>query len=330
MTTCWFVGLTTLDVIHRAASPRRNQKVTASSQEIAAGGPAANAAVTAAALGARAVLISAVGASPQAEIARRDLAAHDVTLVDVDPGFVLPISAVLIDDQTGERSVVSPDAALQAAPRPSTAALNALPPPDAVMFDGHHPEIARGVLAHLDGLHPRPLVVLDAGRWRPVFSELIPAADVVAASADFRVPAPAALGGPGEAGQASPTARVTTGEPATAWVTTNGAGPVRWRSVDPGADTSADAGVATTRGIGAAMAGATTGASGEVRPPAVVARDTLGAGDAFHGALVAALAAGDTLAAAVERAVAVASTRVQHAGPRGWLAALPDTSDLGV
>lgn len=42
-----FVGLSTLDVIHRIDKrPGRNEKVTALAQFVAAGGPAANAAVT--------------------------------------------------------------------------------------------------------------------------------------------------------------------------------------------------------------------------------------------------------------------------------------------
>ncbi len=42
-----FVGLATLDVIHRIAEPPAvNEKITASGQFVSAGGPAANAAVT--------------------------------------------------------------------------------------------------------------------------------------------------------------------------------------------------------------------------------------------------------------------------------------------
>ena len=53
--------------------------------------------------------------------------------------------------------------------------------------------------------------------------------------------------------------------------------------------------------------------------PTVEVRDTLGAGDAFHGALVVALAQGADLETAVEEAVRVASIRVQRVGPRSWL-----------
>src|SRR5690625_5980424 len=60
-----FAGLATLDVIHRVdASPGPDEKVTALSQFVAAGGPAANAAVTFAALGGHAVLLTALGRSP--------------------------------------------------------------------------------------------------------------------------------------------------------------------------------------------------------------------------------------------------------------------------
>ena len=52
-----FVGLATLDVIHRiTAPPAVNEKITARQQFVAAGGPATNAAVTFAALGGRADL----------------------------------------------------------------------------------------------------------------------------------------------------------------------------------------------------------------------------------------------------------------------------------
>jgi sugar/nucleoside kinase (ribokinase family) len=61
------------------------------------------------------------------------------------------------------------------------------------------------------------------------------------------------------------------------------------------------------------------GRRGSTEVPPVDVRDTLGAGDAFHGALAVALAQGAGLEAAVEEAVRVASTRVQYVGPRAWL-----------
>jgi sugar/nucleoside kinase (ribokinase family) len=273
---CWFTGLTTLDVIHRSAvRPGPNQKITAIRQDVSAGGPAANAAVTAARLGARALLISAMGSGPVGAAARGDLERHGVEIHDTAEGREIPlaVSAVLVDDETGDRSVVSPDATLAGGFDVTRADLDALPRPDVVLLDGHHPDLARSVLAYARALEPRPLIVLDAGRWRPVFADLLGDADVTARSADFRPPADVAR------------SRAT--------VATHGPGPVTWCDED--------------------------GRRGSTEVPSVDVRDTLGAGDAFHGALAVALAQGAGLEAAVEEAVRVASTRVQYVGPRAWL-----------
>ncbi|PZR52646.1 carbohydrate kinase [Xylanimonas oleitrophica] len=292
----WCAGLTTLDVVHRAdARPGPDQKITASRQDVAAGGPAANAAVTAVALGARAVLVSALGSGPVAAAARADLEAHGVLVHDVVGDreadmFPMAVSAVLVDDATGERSVVSPDGALATAPAATRTELETLARehglPDAVLLDGHHPAVARAVMTFLASLEPRPRVVLDAGRWRPFFEELLPAADVAALSADFQVPDH----------DDAVEGVLTLG--ARAVVVTHGPDPVEWRDTD--------------------------GAVGTVEVPGATARDTLGAGDAFHGALAAALARGGELGDAVALAARVASTRVAHVGPRGWLEHLED------
>ena len=279
--TCWFAGLATLDVIHRATRPERHEKVTAHPQKVAPVGPAANADETAEAIGARSVLVTALGTSAVGTAARADLERHGVEVHDVvHADHSLAVSAVLVDDDTGERSVVSADGALTQVQGPPPEVLAALPVPDVVLLDGHHPEIARTVLAHVRTLRPRPHVVLDAGRWRPVFAELLPAADVVACSAAFRVPTGS------EAWYQGLTA---------ATVVTRGSAPVQWCS---------------------------GGSRGVLEVPRVRVVDTLGAGDAFHGALAVAVARGLALPGACAEAVRVASLRVQHAGPRAWLAHL--------
>ncbi|MCZ2263509.1 PfkB family carbohydrate kinase [Isoptericola sp. QY 916] len=307
MVVCWFVGLTTLDVVHRASGrPGANEKVTASRQDVAAGGPAANAAVTAAALETHAILVSALGAGPIAQAVRADLDDREVQVHDVagpDEEFPLAVSAVLVDAATGERSVVSPDASLVEVPAPRPDALAGLPRPDVVLFDGHHPEIARAVLAHVDVLRPRPLIVVDGGRWRPVFADLLPAADVAALSADFTVPRDVAPG-------ATDAAHGALVLGAGAAVVTHGSDPVTWalpRRRDDGA--------------------VEVGERGTVPVPTVDVQDTLGAGDAFHGALAVALARGEGLADACAAAVRVASVRVRKVGPRAWLAHLPELSE---
>src|SRR3546814_15623512 len=74
-----FVGLATLDVIHRIAkAPAVNEKITSTAQFVAAGGPAANAAVTFAALGGDATLVTALGDAPVADLIRADIAGPGV------------------------------------------------------------------------------------------------------------------------------------------------------------------------------------------------------------------------------------------------------------
>lgn len=73
--------------------------------------------------------------------------------------------------------------------------------------------------------------------------------------------------------------------------------------------------VAVTVGAGGAVVVA-GGEVTEVRPPAVTARDTTGAGDAFNGVLAAALAGGRPLLEAVRVAVAAAAWSVEVEGAR--------------
>ena len=78
-----FVGLAVLDVIQLVdAPPGPDEKIVALDQAVAAGGPAANAAVAFAALGGRALLAAPVGAGPLAELIRADLTACGVELID--------------------------------------------------------------------------------------------------------------------------------------------------------------------------------------------------------------------------------------------------------
>ena len=140
-----FVGLATLDVIHRIAkAPAVNQKITSTAQFVAAGGPAANAAVTFAGLGGDAILVTALGDDPVAELIRADLAAYGVSVVDAAAGTTraVPVSAVSVVESTGDRSVVSLDAVNSDASPPGDLG-DLVADADVVLVDGHHPLIAR-------------------------------------------------------------------------------------------------------------------------------------------------------------------------------------------
>ena len=279
-----FTGLATVDVVQRVDRfPAADEKVQSASVDVAAGGPAANAAVTAAALGAplgiEVILVSVVGAHPLGDLIRADLAAHGVTLLDAAPEATEPppVSAVTVLAATGERSIVSRNAGDRAVDVPSR---DFLPDADLTLVDGHHPALAVAAARSARRL------LVDAGSWRPVFAQILPHAEVVACSGDFRHPA---AGGSDDAAIAAAVA-------APHVVITHGAAPVTWFSA---------------------------GRSGEIPVPRVTAVDTAGAGDAFHGALAVALAQGQDLQTSIGYACRAAAVRVAHAGPRAWLSHLP-------
>jgi sugar/nucleoside kinase (ribokinase family) len=279
------VGLATVDVVYRVDRiPGPDEKAQAEAAEIASGGPATNAAVTAAALGAEVTLVTAVGGHPLGALIRSDLARRGIVLLDATPDSPgpPPISAITVAAASGERTIVSRNAGDAAVGVPDDLD-RVLAAADAVLTDGHHPALARAAARA-----GRPLVV-DAGSWRPVFGDIVGSATVIACSASFRHPGADPRDDAG-------TVRMLRAAGVPHVAVTDGPRPVRWWSGDR---------------------------SGEVAVPVIAAADTAGAGDAFHGALTVAVA-GDPeitdLTAAVRYAIGVAGIRVRHAGPRAWLA----------
>lgn len=183
-----FVGLATLDIVHRVRAPvGPDEKVTALRQDMQAGGPAANAAITFAALGGRARLVTALGGNPPARAAADDLVAHGVDVRDATPraSGPPPVSSVRVVDGTGERSVssVNDAAALDAS-------LDAVEVDGVLVLDGWYAGLALPA-AHAARQLGLP-IVLGAGGWRPLVAQLLPLADYVIVPATFprdRIPA---------------------------------------------------------------------------------------------------------------------------------------------
>jgi sulfofructose kinase len=231
--------------------PSRDEKLTARAQFVAAGGPAANAAVTFAALGGRAVLHTVLGSHPAAAIASAELAECGVEVHDADPvrRTAPPVSAVRVEAATGLRTVSSADSAGPPPPAPAR-----FEDADVLLVDGHWSTLA---LAAARWARERSVpVVLDAGRARPVFAELFGDADLVVASSDYRPdPTDTAL----RAG-------------ADAVAVTDGPRPVRWATIDgSGAVDVPPVAVADTAGAGDVFHGAVAYAVGCVGWPTAVA-----------------------------------------------------------
>jgi sugar/nucleoside kinase (ribokinase family) len=205
------VGLCTVDLVQRVTElPAPGEKVQSLSVEFAAGGPATNAAVAIAALGGQARLSTVLGTHPLARLAADDLSACGVSLADAQPDRTEPpaVSAVSVRAADGERTVVSHNAA-----GVSAMAHTDLSAADALLLDGHHPALA---LAAARAARSRGIpVVLDAGSWKPVLTDLLPLVDVCACSSAF-------------------ASRVPLANPVV--ITTHGPAPVSWQADGTGGE----------------------------------------------------------------------------------------------
>jgi sugar/nucleoside kinase (ribokinase family) len=286
-------GLVTLDVVQTVdAVPGPDQKVVADGLDVRFGGPAANAAATAVALGVPTRLVTAIGDGPVADLVRAGLRDAGVEVVDLAAGTAAapPVSTVLVTRATGERAVVSvngtgtPD--LGAAAR---AALDGvLAGSTAVLVDGHHlgAAVALAAAARSRGV----VVALDGGSWKPGLGDLLAHVDHAVLSADFRLPG----AGPGDVLDA-----VAARWPVQSVARSAGGGPLRYVGRDVGEGRVEVAPV----------------------PPEEVV-DTLGAGDVLHGALAAELARGAAIGEALRTGTRWATESVRHRGALTWTTTL--------
>ncbi|MGO1592252.1 MAG: PfkB family carbohydrate kinase [Ancrocorticia sp.] len=178
-----FCGLTTIDLIQLIeAVPAPGTKAVSDSALLDVGGPAANAARTAGALGAYPTLISPIGTGVFAQLAHTWLEGAGVQLIDVAAEGDPAISAVAIDAQ-GDRTVISTN---------NTARSHSFPEPDvldgatALMVDGHllDVQIALARTAESAGIP----VILDGGSYKPGLDSLLPHVTHAVVSADFELP----------------------------------------------------------------------------------------------------------------------------------------------
>jgi len=283
-----FVGLCTLDVIQLVDHvPGANEKLTAREQVVAAGGPAANAAVAFGHLGGAARLLTGVGSHPLGVAAAAELHELGVDVRDLAAASTRPpaVSSILVTASNGDRAVASTNASGYRLTPPTD--LDALVTAcDIVEFDGHHMELATATARAARAAGRR--TVLDGGSWKAGSEELLPSIDVAVCSEDFRPP-----------GTDSPEGTLRfLREHGVAWsAVSRGERPILWAGPHE---------------------------RGTVDVPAVRVADTLGAGDVLHGALTHHLAAqgqltGRGFAEALRGAAVVASRACASFGTRAWM-----------
>lgn len=276
-------GLVTLDVTQVVeALPGPDQKVVADGLDVTFGGPAANAAATAIALGVPTALVTAIGTGPVADLVRSELRDADVGVIDLAAGLDArpPVSTVLVTRATGQRAVASVNAVgMPGLSAPDPAVLDGA---TALLVDGHH--LGAAVPLAAEARRRGIPVVLDGGSWKPGLGELLDHVDHAVLSADFALPDP----------DGDVLGDVLARWPVVSAARSAGGGPMElrvrhrapeWLPVE--------------------------------RVDEVV--DTLGAGDVLHGALAAEVARGSALVDALRVGISTATRSVRYSGARGWV-----------
>ncbi len=165
--------------------PKENSKCETDLLLEMCGGPAANAACLLSQWGGRCAFAGLVGDDLYGQRIRDDLrlVGTDVSLLELRPGHVTPVSMILINRRNGSRTIVNRtrrDATLQLTAK-QIAGLS----PKVVLFDGHQLEAS---LAALNAF-PEAVSILDAGSWREGTSSLAGKVDYLAASERFALQA---------------------------------------------------------------------------------------------------------------------------------------------
>ncbi len=276
------IGMPVRDLIFRVDRvPDRGSKEHASEFMEIAGGNSPNAAITIARLGGRSSLTGPIGGLHEKSSA---YIYDQMTQEGIDlgglvrmPGIVTPISNVMIDP-SGERTIVTyRDPKLWAVTLPETETL--LASCDAILMENRCAEFATGICAEA---HRRGIsVVVDADRVMSLREGLLQVSSHIIFSSE------ALLATAGESDEIAALRKIAKLTPAFLGVTTGAKG-VQWLD-DKGAPKHMPA-----------------------FPVHTV--DTLGAGDAFHGAFTLAIAEGQPLEQAMRFASATAALKCTRLG----------------
>lgn len=189
----FFTGLTTLDYIYYVDSyPENNSKIKTASYRYYVGGPAANAAITYALLGGKAVLLTCLGRSEIANMIKGIVKSFGVELIDVYEGENLPNVASIVVDSEGKRTVfsgqgkietVNIDNIMKNVPAKDVEALQNKEGGCFCLFDLNQQELALNLLDMV-----RCPVVLDAGSWKANADRFLKRADIIISSEGFLSP----------------------------------------------------------------------------------------------------------------------------------------------
>lgn len=183
-----FIGLTTVDVQYFVESwPQPNTKMKTAAPVLAAGGPAANAAIAFSFLGGEAHFVSCIGKNALSDLLFSDFQQQRVRVIDVaDNQNFDPVMATVVTNITNsERTIITHHPELNDSQYE-------IPHIDLsqyefVMIDGFYPEIALPLCQQAQ--QKKIPVILDGGSWKAQLAELLPFVTIAICSANFMPPA---------------------------------------------------------------------------------------------------------------------------------------------
>lgn len=278
-----FTGLTTIDIQHFVPSfPKANKKIKSNSPEILVGGPATNAAVAFSYLNGAAFLASATGVNPFIDFIQADFKLTGIQHIDLlkNQNFKPVIASVVTSVENGDRNIFTHH------PEEVKTSLQPfdvfhLTQPQIVLSDGFYPEFS---LKCIELAHQKNIpVVLDCGSWKPQYEKLVNFADYVICSEDFLPP------------QCQHTENVIEY--------------LQNKKVNN---------IAITRGSNSILFSEKE-TQGKIVIEKTDVKDTLGAGDFFHGAFCYYLLQTGNFQTALECASQLASFTCKFEGTRNWL-----------
>ena len=172
-----FVGLCTKDIIYYTNEyPLHNHKSKTEEFAVYIGGPAANAAITYAALGGDATLATCLGNSAESLAIIEELGRYGVKVLNYSEDDMLPNMASIFVTDDGKRTIVSGQ-------HPFSVNRNYdLTCYDFALFDCNQQEISLDILQKMK----EKTVVLDAGSMKPNVELFLQQADIVISSEDFK------------------------------------------------------------------------------------------------------------------------------------------------
>lgn len=173
-----FIGLTGIDYVYYLdAFPEENSKCKTNEYKKYIGGPAANAAITYAALGGDATLITAYGNSVESKIITEELAGYGVKVMNVTADDKLPGISTICISEAGKRTIISGQSRYE---KIDLTGID-LKEYNLALFDCNQQDVSLPLLEKITCD-----VVLDAGSYKPNVEKFLKKAGIVISSEQFK------------------------------------------------------------------------------------------------------------------------------------------------